>query len=93
MFLKLLQISQGNTCVGISLQLATFLQLRDSNTGASCEFCKTVKNTSFTEYFCIPDSVFTEHIWDILKHNVYLLEWILQPFETLVNIEMYTCET
>ena len=49
----------------------------------SCEFWETVKNTIFTEHLGTPASVFKEH---------HKTECLFQPFETLINIEMYTCE-
>ena len=55
MFLKILQTSQENTCVGVlfhevaSLQPASFLK-RDSNTSVFLEVCETFKNTYSEEY-------------------------------------------
>ena len=45
-----------------------------------CEFCKTVKNTVFTDHLGTPAPVFTEYVCNITK------------LKTLLNIEMYTCE-
>ena len=56
----------------------------------SCEFYETVKNTIFTDRLEIPASVFIEHICNITKLSVNQPKWLFQPFETLINIEMYT---
>ena len=58
----------------------------------SCEFCETVNNTIFTDHLGTPASVFIEHICNITKISVNLPKWFFQPFETLLKIEMYTCE-
>ena len=57
----------------------------------SCGFCQTVKNTIFKDQLGTPASVFIEHI-TITKLNVNYPNWLFQPFETLINVEMYTCE-
>ena len=46
------------------------------------------------EHLETPDSLFMEHIcnYNILKFNVNYPKRLLQPFETLIKIEMYTCE-
>ena len=40
-----------------------------------------------------PDSVFMEHFcnYNIIKFSVNWPKWLFQPFETLINMEMYTC--
>ena len=46
-FLKISQVLQENICVGVSFlikSLAFDFIARDSNTGASCEICKVLKN-------------------------------------------------
>ena len=57
----------------------------------SCEFCETVKNTIFTEHLETPASIFMEQN---LMFYIYgtELKWLFQPFETPIEIEMYTCE-
>ena len=57
-----------------------------------CEFSETVKNTIFTDHLGTPASVFIEHICSFTKVSANYPEWLFQPFETLKNIEVYTCE-
>ena len=55
MFLKILQTSQENTCVGVffnkvaSLQPASFLKETPTQV-LSCEVCQTFKNSYFEAY-------------------------------------------
>ena len=50
-FLKTLQNSQENTCVGASLvSLESTLLKRDFNTDISCEYYEIFKNTYFKEH-------------------------------------------
>ena len=54
-FLKILQTSQENTCVGVFFNKVAGLQAADffrkgSNTEVSCEVCETFKNTYFEEH-------------------------------------------
>ena len=58
----------------------------------SCEFCGTVKNTIFTGHLGTHASVFIEHICSITRLIVNQPKLLFQPFETLVNIEMYIYE-
>ena len=58
----------------------------------SCEFFETAKNTIFTDHLGTPASVFIEHICPITKLCVDLPKWLFHPFETIINVEMYTCE-
>ena len=67
MFLKILQYSQENTCVRVSLQAfrSVILLKRDTNL-FSCEYCETFKNTNFEEYLRTTASCFmkkTRHSW------------------------------
>ena len=55
-------------------------------------FAKLSRIAIFTDHFGIPASVFIEHINNITKFTVNLRKWLFPPFETLINIEMYTCE-
>ena len=52
----------------------------------SCEFCH------FKDHLGTPASVFIEYIFTITKLNVNYPNWLFQPFETLIYVEMYTCE-
>ena len=47
------------------------------------------------EHLQAPDSVFVKHICDykIIKFNVNYPKLLFEPFQTLIKIEMYTCET
>ena len=58
----------------------------------SCEFCETVKNTVFTDHLGTPASVFIEHVCTIIKLCVNYPKWLFHPFETFINVEMYTSE-
>ena len=81
MFLKFLQNSQKNTCVGglfsISLQLDTFL-IRDSTQVLSCELCEIVNNSIFTEPLRTPAFAFMEKSFMNL-----MSEWLFQAFESV----------
>ena len=62
-FLKISQILQENTCLSLFLKkLQVFkpacLLKRDSNTGVSCEHCKTFKDTYFEVHLRTTSSVF-----------------------------------
>ena len=56
------------------------------------EFCQTDKNAIFKDHLGTPASVFIEHTCTITKLNVNQPNWLFQPFETLINVEMYACE-
>ena len=63
-FLKLSQIPQENTSVGVSF-LTEDLQLfwkRDSNTGFSCEYCEISKSTYFEEHL---KRMLLYHMWGL----------------------------
>ena len=55
----------------------------------SCDFCETAKNNIFTDPPATPASVCTD---DITKLSVNQPKCFFQPFEALINTEMYTCE-
>ena len=71
----------------MSQQAATFL-IKNSDIDA---FLWMLRNCQ--EHLDTPDSVFMEHIcnYNIIKFKVSQPKWLFQPFETLINIEMYTC--
>ena len=52
LFLNILQYSQENICVGVSLQASSskILLKRNSTTVFSCEYCEIFKNTYFEEH-------------------------------------------
>ena len=68
-FLKISQISQEDTCVGVSFQqsLLQILLKRHSDTGAfPCEICEIFKNTFF--YRTPPLAASVKNIYEINQH-------------------------
>ena len=47
MFLKILQYSQENTCVGVFFNNVAGLEARDCNKSFSCEYCDSFKSSFF----------------------------------------------
>ena len=58
------------------------------------DIVKLSRTPVLQEHLETPDSVFMEHIsnYNIIKFNFSQPKWLFQSFETLINIEMYTCE-
>ena len=58
------------------------------------DIAKLSRTPLLQEHLETPDSVFMEHTcnYNIIKSDVNYPKWLFQPFETLIKIEMYTCE-
>ena len=58
------------------------------------DIAKLSRTPFLQEHLVTPDSVFMEHVFNyiIINFNVNCPKRLFQPFETLIKIEMYTCE-
>ena len=58
------------------------------------DIAKLSRTPFLQEHLVTPDSVFMEHVFNyiIIHFNVNCPKRLFQPFETLIKIEMYTCE-
>ena len=75
MLLEILQNSQENTCVRVSLLInlqastCNFIKKETLAQVFSCEFYEISKNTFFTEYLRVTASDFTNLKWSLFKES------------------------